>query len=106
MMFGIIGYINWCCFGIKKAISDWTTAYEYFDISYNDHIEDHDSFIPVSLFIDKIIVPTEKDKKELLRVIKFFHDSLQEIDDPSVYDFCHLYLTPELIESDGDVTDG
>lgn len=67
-------------------------------INHNVQVKNYRTSNPVTLFIDKIMVSSENDKQELLRVIEFIHDHLKEIDDVSVYDFCHLYLTPEVIE--------
>ena len=49
--------------------------------------------------ISKIVVPTERDKKQLLKAFKYLHD-LRNID-PEYYavnTIMHIYQNPDLIE--------
>jgi hypothetical protein len=54
---------------------------------------------PNYVAITKIVVPTQRDKDELLRAIEYIH-YLRELDTDyiAVNTLAHMYLRPELIE--------
>jgi hypothetical protein len=71
---------------------------DYGLVSYDETLQLEQPWVTIS----KITVPTEYDKKQLLKAFEYIHD-LRNINTDllAVNTICHLYLNPELIEVSG-----
>lgn len=65
-------------------------------------LEKYDNNDPKVISITKIIVPTERDKQQLLKAIEYLHDQNVDTDYYAVNTLVHLYEHSDRIEVDNE----
>lgn len=68
---------------------------------YND-LERYNDDDPKFVTITKLVVPSERDKQQLLKAIEYLHDQNIDTDYYAVNTLVHLYEHPEKIEVDNE----
>ncbi|HET8688538.1 MAG TPA: hypothetical protein VFM18_18145 [Methanosarcina sp.] len=76
---------------IEARAAMWAKGLERFN-------EENPNFVG----IEKIIVPTERDKEQVILALRYLHDCFIDTDYPAVNTLVHFYLNPENIEVSND----
>ena len=95
-------FLAWSTEEIIASANQYHENFENQKNKYND-LEKHDDNDPKFIAITKIIVPTERDKQQLLKAIEYLHDQSSNTDYYAVNTLIHLYEHPERIEVDNEL---
>ena len=94
-------FLAWSTEEILSAANSYHENLNAQKNKYND-LEKHDDSDPKFITITKIVVPTERDKQQLLKAIEYLHDQNINTDYYAVNTLVNLYEHPDQIEVDNE----